>query len=180
MVDHADKVDRRTHAVVRYSGARPCKHLYTNKASLYVTYVIRCVNSSQWRVSCMAAETDAWQFNLHTLYTQGCHFEWHNASRGLYDTCHFLLVVYGYWWCQYCMQVSVKTFLSMMWLAMMGYAVSKNRTFVTVPTNLVWYQQLMVCIIEIKTFTCSFAKCLKQRTSWGYPRGIHAGLVFSA
>ena len=39
-----DKVDKRTHAVVRYSGARPCKHLYTSKASLYV---IRCGKFAQ-------------------------------------------------------------------------------------------------------------------------------------
>ena len=51
------KLDRRTHTLVRYSGARPCKHVYTSKASLYV---IRCRKSSQWRVSCMAAETGAW------------------------------------------------------------------------------------------------------------------------
>jgi len=35
-----DKVDRGTHALVRYSGARPCRHLYTSKASTVLLYTV--------------------------------------------------------------------------------------------------------------------------------------------
>ena len=56
VVDQIKWTIKRTHALVKYSGARPCRHLYTSKASLYV---IRYGKSSQWSVSCMAAETGA-------------------------------------------------------------------------------------------------------------------------